>query len=126
MRFRILSSAFFGVDCSEFPVTTVRNFDPFMHFFRRPILSVSLLALMTLPAASGPGQTLPDLGDVSQSVMSPAQERKLGESIIRQVHSSGGYLDDPEVEAYLNALGQRLASSDSDWVRRISPVWTPI
>ncbi|MEP6701992.1 MAG: M48 family metalloprotease [Betaproteobacteria bacterium] len=82
-----------------------------MQFFRRPFLTAPLLALMMLPATSGPSQTLPDLGDVSQSVMSPAQERKLGESIMRQVHSSGAYLDDPEVEAYLNTLGQRLVSA---------------
>jgi len=78
---------------------------------RRPSLCASLLALLVLPATSGPSQTLPDLGDASQAVISPAQERKLGEAVMRQVHSSGGYLDDPEVEAYLNTLGQRLVLS---------------
>ena len=82
-----------------------------MRNFRRTVLSAHLAALLLLPATSGPSQTLPDLGDVSQSVISPAQERKLGEATMRQVHGSGAYLDDPEVEAYLNTLGQRLVLS---------------
>jgi len=61
--------------------------------------------------------TLPDLGDESQSFASPAQERRLGETVMRQIHGSGGYLDDPEVNDYLNELGHRLvaAQPDSPW-----------
>jgi hypothetical protein len=36
-------------------------------------------------------QTLPDLGDAAQADLSPAQERKLGEAIIRQVRAAGAY-----------------------------------
>ncbi len=57
---------------------------------------------------------LPDLGDAAQADLSPAQERKLGEAIIRQVRASGGYMNDPEVNDYLNQLGQRLASALKD------------
>ena len=66
-----------------------------------------------LPAQSGPTQTLPELGDSSQAVISPAQERKLGEATMRQVHGSGAYLEDPEVTAYLNNLGHRLVLSSA-------------
>jgi predicted Zn-dependent protease len=61
-----------------------------------------------------PGQKLPDLGDSSQTVMSPAQERKLGEAIMRQVRASGAYLDDAEVNDYLNELGNRLVAATRD------------
>jgi predicted Zn-dependent protease len=81
-----------------------------MRIPRRPIVS-ALIYLLVFPAASGPSQTLPDLGDAAQAVISPAQERKLGEATMRQVHASGAYLDDPEVEAYLNTLGQRLVTA---------------
>lgn len=81
---------------------------------RRRVLFAHLIVIAgLLPAQSGPGQTLPELGDASQAVISPAQERKLGEATMRQVHSSGGYLDDPEVEAYLNNLGHRLVLATS-------------
>jgi beta-barrel assembly-enhancing protease len=64
------------------------------------------------PAASNP--KLPELGDSSQTMMSPTQERKLGEAIVRQIRAGGGYLDDPEVSDYLNELGNRLVTSTRD------------
>ncbi len=62
-------------------------------------------------AQSITASSLPDLGDVSQAVLSPAQERKLGDSALLELRASGMYLNDPEINAYLNELGQRLASS---------------
>lgn len=57
---------------------------------------------------------LPDLGDASASVISPAQERRLGENLMRQARHSVVFLDDPEVNAYLQTLGQQLvARADS-------------
>jgi predicted Zn-dependent protease len=60
---------------------------------------------------------LPELGDASQAMMSPQQERKLGEQAMREGRSAGAFLEDPEVNGYLNALGQRLvaASPDVPW-----------
>jgi predicted Zn-dependent protease len=55
---------------------------------------------------------LPDLGDVAASALSPQAERRLGESIIREIRwRDQAYLDDPEVEEYLNRLGQRLVAA---------------
>ena len=50
----------------------------------------------------------------SQAPLSPAQERKLGEAIIQQLRSSGGYMNDPEVNDYLNELGHRLVNASRD------------
>jgi beta-barrel assembly-enhancing protease len=71
------------------------------------------------PPASNPlpqayPQRLPDLGDVSQADFSPAQERKLGETVVRQMRASGAYMNDPEVNDYLNELGHRLTSVSID------------
>src|SRR5438132_456813 len=55
--------------------------------------------------------TSPFLGDPSQALLSGAQERKLGESVMREIRSSGGYLNDPEVNGYLNELGNRLVTA---------------
>jgi len=54
---------------------------------------------------------LPDLGDPSQAVLSGVQERKFGEAIVRQIRGSGAYLNDPEVNGYLNELGNRLVTA---------------
>ena len=76
-------------------------------------------ALACAPVAPGPvapafAQPLPDLGDASQVAFTPAQERKVGEAIVRQIRAQGGYLLDPEVNDYLNELGHRLVQASYD------------
>ncbi|MCW5621870.1 MAG: M48 family metalloprotease, partial [Burkholderiales bacterium] len=72
---------------------------------------LALLLAATLSVASpAPAQTLPDLGDSSQTVLSLQQERQLGESIMRQIRASRQYLEDPEVTDYISALGYRLVA----------------
>lgn len=58
--------------------------------------------------------SLPDLGDVSETAISPAQERRLGENIMRSIRDHPAYLDDLEVVAYLNGIGHRLAYQSQD------------
>lgn len=72
-----------------------------------------LLLCMTLVPATSVAE-LPDLGDVAASELSPLAERRLGESIMREIRwRDPSYLDDPEVEDYLNRIGRRLvAGSD--------------
>lgn len=71
-----------------------------------------LLALLCIPRVLA--QALPELGDVSGAAISPADERKLGESIMREIRRDPAYLDDAEVAEYANSLGSRLtARSDS-------------
>ena len=55
---------------------------------------------------------LPDLGDVASSELSPLIERRLGESIMREIRwQDPAYLDDPEIEDYVNRLGRRLVTA---------------
>jgi len=77
----------------------------------RRCISAFLTATLTLSPIAVAQQNLPDLGDPSQAALSAPQERKLGESIIRQVRLSGGYMNDPEVNGYLNELGNRLVTA---------------
>src|SRR5215470_7819087 len=63
-----------------------------------------------LDLRGAPQSSLPELGDPSQTLLSAAQERKLGETIMYQVRASG-YLYDPEVNGYLNELGNRLVTA---------------
>lgn len=73
-------------------------------------MSVYLLCgLVGLSLARADG--LPDLGDASAVDISPQVERQLGESIMRNIRlREPAYLDDPELEAYVNGLGYRLAA----------------
>lgn len=77
-----------------------------------PLCAAILSAFLACGSASGLGaQTLPDLGDAAQNVLSPAQERKLGEAAMLELRASGAYLSDPEINAYLNDIGLRLAGA---------------
>jgi beta-barrel assembly-enhancing protease len=79
---------------------------------RRSLAVVVWLAVSLAAAPIGLAQeSLPDLGDPSRAYLSAAQERKLGESIVRQIRASGAYLNDPEVNGYLNELGNRLVTA---------------
>src|SRR5438552_15615221 len=75
----------------------------------------AMVAWIAVSLATTPGsfaqQNLPDLGDPSAALLSGVQERKLGESVMREVRGSGGYLNDPEVVGYLNELGNRLVNA---------------
>jgi predicted Zn-dependent protease len=57
------------------------------------------------------GDGLPDLGDVSQEMISPLQERQIGEQSMYQIRADKSYLDDAEVADYLNQLGALLVSN---------------
>jgi predicted Zn-dependent protease len=73
-------------------------------------LFILLCAFPLLSQADG----LPDLGDVSQSSISPQQERQIGEQSMFQIRASKQYLDDAEIADYLNALGSRLVANSSE------------
>ena len=81
-------------------------------------MAAAALALAPLPPApwssGAAAQALPDLGDASQANLSAVQERKLGDTIIRQLRASGAYINDPEVNDYLNELGHRLVAASKD------------
>jgi len=71
-------------------------------------LALTVSAFVTLPISAADG--LPDLGEAAQVDMSPAMERRIGESVMLEIRRDPAWLDDPEVNAYLNRLGSRLAA----------------
>ena len=67
--------------------------------------------IIDLPRA-GSQFSLPDLGDPSSSVLSPQVERKLGESVMRDIRfNEPAFVDDPEINEYLNTIGYKLLSA---------------
>lgn len=89
------------------------------HTFMRNLLRLRLhiafcviaAPILALPAAHAQ-QSLPDLGDASSSVLSPQMERKIGESVMRDIRfNHPNYVDDPEINEYLNSLGYRLLAA---------------
>lgn len=66
---------------------------------------------MALVAPWAAAQNLPDLGESAQAALSSAEEREIGESIMREIRADPDYVDDPEISAYVQSLGQRLAAA---------------
>jgi predicted Zn-dependent protease len=54
---------------------------------------------------------LPELGDASSAELSAQQERRLGETVMREIRRDPQYLDDPEIAEYLNGLGGALVAA---------------
>ena len=76
----------------------------------RTLLAVTLLCQLGQAPAYADTANLPDLGDESLAVISPAQERKLGEDLMRQSRRSLAFMDDPEISEYIQSLGRKLVS----------------
>lgn len=71
-----------------------------------------LIGLLISPAgqAASIGGNLPDLGDESAAVLSPQDERRIGEDFMRQARAQLDLLEDPELNEYLQDLGRRLTA----------------
>ena len=67
------------------------------------LVSASALTSNGAPTAS---KSLPDLGDGTE--MSPAAERRLGDSIARSLYRDPDYLDDPVLAGYVQSIWQPL------------------
>ncbi len=81
---------------------------------RFPAVSLALAAVLALVSSaplSALAQLLPDLGDASSADLPLQLERRIGESIVRDIRQRDpSYVDDPEVADYLGSLGARLLS----------------
>lgn len=86
--------------------------------FRR-VLGVAAIGLgLLVPAALAEG--LPELGEAAQADLSPQLERRIGEQIMRDFRlRDPGYVDDPEIQAYLGELGARLVAASPEAQRDI-------
>lgn len=73
-----------------------------------------LLSLSGIFSPLSRAEGLPDLGDVSQAAISPQQERQIGEQNMFEIRADKSYLDDAEINDYLNEIGYRLAANSSE------------
>src|SRR5712691_536281 len=89
---------------------------PLADYNLRRCLAAALIVLapralaQPLPAQSA--APLPNLGGSGDSILSPQTERRLGESIMREIKfREPSYVEDPEVGEYLSELGARLTQA---------------
>ncbi len=82
-----------------------------MTLFSRLLL---LAPLWFCPLLTVHALDLPDIGDPAERLITPDQERQLGEAFMRRLRQQVPFVDDPELNAYLGNLGNLLvANSDA-------------
>lgn len=79
----------------------------------RLLPALTCLAL-ALPAAAQQDVNLPELGSSAAGLISPQEEQAYGASLLRELRSMNLVLDDPQVDAYLHALGYRLVAHSAN------------
>jgi len=57
---------------------------------------------------------LPDFGDSAGRLISPEIENVIGREFLRQIRLSAALVDDPEINEYIRALGQKLADNSDN------------
>jgi predicted Zn-dependent protease len=77
------------------------------------VLGAALLPLFTGPAMAV-NDDLPDIGSPSDSILSKQQEAQIGRAIYRSLRASGTLVSDPEVQEYVQDVGQKLAAHAQD------------
>lgn len=83
-----------------------------MFSLRRPIALVLASVLSVTPVLA---QNLPELGEVASAELPIAMEKRIGLQIMQEIRQREiSYLDDHDVESYLNHLGGRLAGVSAD------------
>jgi len=79
-----------------------------------PLLVAQLLAWPLALNAQLERFELPDMGDSAGALITPQQEKELGEAFFRSLHAQVEVIHDSDVQTYIETLGQRLvARSDT-------------
>ncbi|MGH8607020.1 MAG: M48 family metalloprotease [Gammaproteobacteria bacterium] len=78
------------------------------------IKALAIACLLLSGAFSAAAFDLPEIGDPSGAVLSPAQERRLGAAFFREIRRQATLIDDPEIQQYLQTLGASLVAQSDD------------
>jgi len=81
----------------------------FMHSRRTFVTVVTIITLISQLVWAD--ATLPDIGQSAATVLTPAEERRTGETVVRNIRRAGGIVDDPLLTEYINNLGYRLLAN---------------
>ncbi len=79
-------------------------------FFRRLVYKAMLSSIMAFTVVTAAYANLPTLGDPTLDSFSSKQEQQLGLAFYRSLRANLVFIDDLQINYYLNSIGQRLAS----------------
>lgn len=84
--------------------------------FRHRAASLTTLLVLLVASLHAPAQEnrLPDIGSSAGTVLAPAQQAEYGRMLLAQLRHYGYVLEDPLVEGWLQATGNRLGAVSDD------------
>lgn len=75
------------------------------------------LSAGTNTVAASESDTLPEIGDPSAGIISPIDERRLGENLLRNLRNNQLVVEDPLIQDYIDSIAYRLVAA-SDHIRQ--------
>jgi len=89
--------------------------------FSKGLIAVlaGLMAGQPVYAANGYSE-LPDIGTPANTIITPQEEAQLGAMVLKQITDADQLLQDPEVDEYIQGIGDRLASHAQEGPRRFT------
>ena len=95
---------------------TVRSPTPRLSVLRQPAALLTALLVLLAASVHAPAQEnrLPDIGSSAGTVLAPAQQAEYGRMLLAQLRHYGYVLEDPLVESWLQATGNRLGAVSDD------------
>ena len=82
-------------------------------FFRRFIALVCSMATVFAPVLAA-NDDLPDIGSPADTVLSRDMEQQIGRSIYKSLRDTGKVITDPEIQEYIQDIGQKIAANATD------------
>lgn len=80
----------------------------------RTWLLALLVAALSFAAGAQDNVRLPDMGSSAGTLLSPEEAEAYGSSMLHQMRALNMVVDDPLLDAYLNALGYRLVAASAE------------
>lgn len=77
-----------------------------IHRFIATLCALSLLA----PPGALASEDLPDIGNPADTVLSRDREQQIGRAIYKSLRDTGRVISDPEIQEYVQDIGQKLAA----------------
>jgi beta-barrel assembly-enhancing protease len=89
--------------------------------FTKALVAVlaGLMAGQPVHATNGNSE-LPDIGTPANTIITPQEEAQLGAMVLKQITDADQLLQDPEVDEYIQGIGDRLASHAQEGPRRFT------
>lgn len=88
-----------------------------MHRIKQLLVRALLLYVFTVVTVLTPGVSatesieLPNIGDSGANVVTPEQERRIGQNALNSIRQAHALIDDPLVTDYIQSLGYRLVAN---------------